>query len=100
MPSNLIRQWLRKLDTDFTLPHVFWNNTKTIPDEDGIVLTSYDVALKYSELIKERDWDLVIFDEAQVDVDAEKEIEELTNSYNFNILTSCKFKLRLLKEQA
>lgn len=66
MPSNLIRQWLRKLDSDFTLPHVFWNNTKTIPDEEGIVLTSYDVALKYAERIKERDWDLVIFDEADV----------------------------------
>ena len=42
----------------------------------------------------------LFFAEAQVDVDAEKEIEELTNSYNFNVLTSCKFKLRLLKEQA
>ena len=37
----------------------------------------------------------LFFAEAQVDVDAEKEIEELTNSYNFNVLTSCKFKLRI-----
>lgn len=64
MPSNLIPQWLRKLEKDFTLPHVFWNNTTKIPDEDGIVLTSYETALKYSDRIKERDWDIVIFDEA------------------------------------
>jgi hypothetical protein len=37
----------------------------------------------------------LFFAEAQVDVDTEKEIEELTNSYNFNVLTSCKFKLRI-----
>ena len=37
----------------------------------------------------------LFFAQAQVDVETEKEIEELTNSYNFNVLTSCKFKLRL-----
>ena len=66
LPSNLITQWLRKLDTDFTLPHFFWNNTPQIPDKEGIVITTYDIALKYSERIKERDWDLVIFDEADI----------------------------------
>ena len=66
LPSNLITQWLRKLDTDFTLPHFFWNNTPQIPDEEGIVITTYDIALKYSERIKERNWDLVIFDEADI----------------------------------
>lgn len=74
MPSNLIRQWLRKLENDFTLPHVFWNNTKTIPDEEGIVLTSYDVALKYADRIKERNWDLVIFDEADCLSKPEKQL--------------------------
>lgn len=74
MPSNLISQWLRKLESDFTLPHVFWNNTKTIPDEEGIILTSYDVALRYSERIKERDWDLVIFDEADCLSKPEKQL--------------------------
>lgn len=76
LPSNLIRQWLRKLDSDFTLPYVFWNNTKSIPDEEGIVLTSYDVAVKYSDRIKERDWDLVIFDEADVLSKPEKQLTQ------------------------
>ena len=66
LPSNLIPQWLSKLNKDFTLPHVFWNNTPQIPDEEGIVITTYDFALKYSDRIKERDWDLVIFDEADI----------------------------------
>lgn len=66
LPSNLVTQWKRKLDSDFTLPYVFWNNTKNIPDEGGLILTTYDCAVRHSDKIKERDWDLVIFDEADV----------------------------------
>lgn len=32
LPDNLLAQWFRKLKTDFTLPYVFWNNSKNIPD--------------------------------------------------------------------
>lgn len=66
LPPNLVTQWKRKLDRDFTLPYVFLNNTKNIPDEDGIVLTTYDCAIRHADKIKERDWDLVIFDEVDV----------------------------------
>ncbi len=66
LPPNLVTQWKRKLDTDFTIPYVFWNNTKNIPDEDGIVLTTYDCAIRHADKIKELDWDLAIFDEADV----------------------------------
>lgn len=66
LPSNLVNQWQRKLEKHFTIPHIFWNNTKNIPDEEGLIITTYDCALKYSERIKERDWDLVIFDEADI----------------------------------
>ena len=31
----------------------------------------------------------------QDSLNTDKEIEELTNSYNFNVLTSCKFKIRV-----
>ena len=74
LPSNLITQWKRKFDTDFTLPYVFWNNTKNIPDEDGLILTTYDCAVRHADKIKERDWDLVIFDEADTLAKPEKEI--------------------------
>lgn len=66
LPSNLISQWLNKLQTDFTIPFVFWNNTKNIPQEDGIVITTYDCAVRRADKIKEKDWDLAIFDEADV----------------------------------
>lgn len=66
LPSNLIKQWQSKLNKHFTIPHIFWNNTKKIPEDEGIIITTYECALKYAEKIKERDWNLVIFDEADV----------------------------------
>ena len=80
LPSNLVTQWKRKLDTDFTLPYVFWNNTKNIPDEDGLILTTYDCAVRHADKIKERDWDLVIFDEADTLAKPEKEIVKTLKS--------------------
>ena len=80
LPPNLVTQWKRKLDTDFTLPNVFWNNTKNIPDEDGIVITTYENASKRADKIKERDWDLVIFDEADTLSKPEKEIVKTLKS--------------------
>lgn len=73
LPDNLLAQWFRKLKTDFTLPYVFWNNSKSIPDEDGLVITTYENAVKRADKIKERDWDLVIFDEADALINYEKE---------------------------
>lgn len=80
LPPNLVPQWKRKLDTDFTLPYVFWNNTKNIPDEDGLILTTYDCAVHHADKIKERDWDLVIFDEADTLSKPEKEIVKTLKS--------------------
>lgn len=80
LPSNLVAQWLRKLETDFTLPFVFWNNTKNIPDEEGLILTTYDCAVRHADKIKERDWDLVIFDEADTLAKPEKEIVKTLKS--------------------
>lgn len=80
LAPNLVPQWKRKLDTDFTLPNVFWNNTKNIPDEDGIVITTYENASKRADKIKERDWDLVIFDEADTLSKPEKEIVKTLKS--------------------
>ena len=80
LPSNLVTQWKRKLDSDFTLPYVFWNNTKNIPDEDGLILTTYDCAVRHVDKIKERDWDLVIFDEADTLAKPEKEIVKTLKS--------------------
>ncbi len=67
LPPNLVPQWRRKLEKDFpTVPFVFWNNSKTLPDEVGIIITTYDIATRHALAVKEREWDLVIFDEADV----------------------------------
>ncbi len=67
LPPNLVPQWNRKLEKDFpTVPHIFWNNSKTLPSEEGIVITTYDIAERRANVIKERDWDIVVFDEADV----------------------------------
>lgn len=79
-PPNLVTQWIKKLETDFTLPYAFWNNTKNIPDEDGLILTTYDCAVRHADKIKERDWDLVIFDEADTLAKTEKEIVKTLKS--------------------
>lgn len=73
LPPNLIPQWLNKLKKEFTIPYVFWNNTKTLPEEEGIVITTYDCALKHPNTIKEKDWQLAIFDEADVLSNYEKD---------------------------
>lgn len=73
LPSNLIPQWQKKLEKDFTIPYVFWNNTKTLPDDEGIVLTTYECAIRHANVIKEKDWQLVIFDEADVLANYEKD---------------------------
>lgn len=80
LPSNLVSQWIRKLETDFTVPFVFWNNTKNIPDEDWIVITTYENATRRADKIKERDWDLAIFDEADTLAKPEKEIVKTLKS--------------------
>ena len=74
LPSNLITQWKRKFDTDFTLPYVFFFFLINIPAGDGLMLTTYDCAVRHADKIKERDWDLVIFDEADTLAKPEKEI--------------------------
>ena len=67
LPNNLTNQWFRKLEKDFpTIPYKFWNNTKTIPEEVGIKITTYDIAIRYYERVKEIDWDIVVFDEADI----------------------------------
>lgn len=67
LPVNLLQQWFRKLKKDFpTVPFEFWNTPKTLPEVDGITITSYDFATKYADTAKTKLWDLVIFDEADI----------------------------------
>ena len=67
LPLNLINQWTAKIEDSFTLPYTVWNNEKVgneIPESDGIIITTYDFAVKQAETIASKTWDMVIFDEA------------------------------------
>lgn len=61
LPKNLVAQWQKKLQEEFTLPIASWNaETK----EKGVILISYDEAVKNATALEETVWNLVIFDEA------------------------------------
>ena len=70
LPINLVGQWIRKIESGFTLPYVIWNtendNGGAIPESDGITITTYDFAYRFADVIASQTWDMVIFDEADV----------------------------------
>ena len=69
LPINLVNQWVKKIEDGFSLPYILWNNEtsgKDIPECDGLIITTYDFALRQPKAISKRKWDMVIFDEADV----------------------------------
>ena len=92
--------------TTYFLPFIFITIIGEIKADKTTSIHVFPVKMLYEELkvtkrvkllekeLREKEESL-FFAEAQIDVDTDKEIEELTNSYNFNVLTSCKFKIRV-----
>jgi len=66
LPINLVGQWTSKLESSFTLPYTIWNGGSEIPESDGIIITTYDYAVRNADAIGSRTWDMVIFDEADI----------------------------------
>jgi len=66
LPINLVGQWTSKLEDSFTLPYTLWNSGDEIPESDGIIITTYDFAVRNAEVIGSKTWDMIIFDEADV----------------------------------
>lgn len=66
LPSNLVAQWIKKIESAFNLPYYLWNAGDNIPDEDGLAIVTYDFAVQKADVICEKKWDLVIFDEADL----------------------------------
>lgn len=62
LPQNLMTQWQQKLDEEFTLPVIKWEEFTT--DSKGICLVTYDDVIREAEKIKSIRWDLAVFDEA------------------------------------
>ncbi|MFR9540289.1 MAG: DEAD/DEAH box helicase [Rikenellaceae bacterium] len=73
LPTNLVQQWVKKIEEGFTLPYVLIDTDERLReysdnpfDQSAIVITTYDFAVAKSELIESIKWDLVIFDEASI----------------------------------
>jgi hypothetical protein len=68
LPGNLLEQWVKKIEEGFTLPYTVWINDDTLPEdeEDALIVTTYNHAVRYAGTIASEPWDMVIFDEADV----------------------------------
>ena len=66
LPPNLAEQWISKIESGFTLPFYLWNDGEAPPDADGLIICTYDYAVRHADAIGEKPWDLIIFDEADV----------------------------------
>ena len=62
LPQNLTAQWQQKLDEEFTLPVIKWEEYTT--DSKGLCIVTYDDVIREAEKIKSIRWDLAVFDEA------------------------------------
>lgn len=65
LPANLVRQWIEKIESGFTVPFVVAETEEDF-DKPAIVITTYDFAVSKAEHIAKVPWDLVIYDEASL----------------------------------
>lgn len=74
VPASLLYQWHETIDRSFSVPH-FTLDSAMVHDanqnedsnpflQDGIVLTTYDIAAQNAEHIANVQWDAVVFEEA------------------------------------
>ena len=71
-------------------------NSKNSDRLEELKLTK-QLKLKQKELLKKEEG--LFFDKAQVDVETDDAIQELTNDYNFNVIIGAKFKLHIVKAE-
>lgn len=71
LPVNLVKQWLDKIESSFTLAYVLIDSQEAFSqyednpfEQDAIVITTYDFAVEKAEHINRLKWDLIILDEA------------------------------------
>lgn len=70
--ADLLNQWLELLNEYYTVPFVSivntndWNNNGKTFEQDGIVITTYDFACEHFDEAQAVDWELTVFEEANV----------------------------------
>lgn len=74
LPTNLIKQWIVKIENSFSLPYILIDTEESHKanavdndnpfDQPALVITTYDFAVSKANDIAKIKWDMVIFDEA------------------------------------
>ena len=64
VPTPLLSQWERVLERNFNLPFAVVGREKPNFTQEGIVLTTYEIAVDYAEQIGEIVWNVAAFEEA------------------------------------
>lgn len=71
LPTNLVNQWIQKIEGGFTVPYILIDSEEAFRaaasfDQHALVITTYDFAVAKAEFIAKVPWDLVIYDEASI----------------------------------
>ena len=70
--SDLLIQWEKLIENKYSIPFITIANAEQLKtngetfEQDAVVLTTYDFATQYSELIEKTAWDLTVFEEASL----------------------------------
>ena len=65
--SDLLIQWEKLIENKYSIPFITIANAEQLKtngetfEQDAVVLTTYDFATQYSELIEKTAWDLTVF---------------------------------------
>ena len=65
LPNSLVKQWVEKIESGFTVPYLV-AETEADFEQPAIIITTYDFAVAKAEHIAKVPWDLVIYDEASI----------------------------------
>lgn len=66
LPVNLLFQWQEILEHVMPFPYYIWDGRRALSEEDGLIVTTYQHALKNHKKISQIMWDFVIFEEANI----------------------------------
>ncbi|WP_412059085.1 SNF2-related protein [Bartonella sp. DGB2] len=89
LPANLLFQWREILENALPLPYHIWEGGQNLPTEAGLIITTYQHALKQHETISQNIWDPVIFEEANI-------LAKLENKITSTLKIACQGAFKLL----
>lgn len=76
LPANMIKQWTSKIESSFSIPYIVIDNDEQFGvqcleleienpfEQEALVITTYEFAVKKCNYIGQQKWDMTVFDEA------------------------------------